>query len=153
MASATSKTGETKPEMKPQPKREEFFAHQLSAGSKERPAIYVAEVSGWSNEDLHKAAQMLYAYQREKQWHDTDAKAAVYSFVKHDKKSTENVFVLEKDESADMFDESQFKTNAAIRAALGGKSKATFLVGSDGSLGPGVLINPLDLSRLKAFYL
>ena len=133
------------------PRKGGLLIHQLSPGSKASPALYAAESDGWSNEGLEAVALELFRYQVEKEWHDAAAPATVYSFVKHDVKSTKNIVVSENAECLERLQD-QVAVNKIIFESLGGRAKATFIIDAAGKFNGMILLNSADLSGLRAFY-
>jgi hypothetical protein len=131
--------------------RNNLFVHQLSKGSASTPAIYIAESIGWTNEDLTKAALALLEFHVDKQWHNADAMAMLYAFVKHDTRSTKTIGFTSSGETLPIL-ENKSKTDALIAAAAKNEVTATFTVNANGTLSETAIASALNVARLGKFF-
>lgn len=122
--------------------------YQLTRGGEGGPAIHVAEVAG-RTEQLVQPLRDLADYEVRKRYIDAGTKTIIYSFVKHDARSTRNLIIQEGAGEAP----ETLEANAMVKNALTRKPLAGFAIQVGNIQSPEVLQAPdVDLRHLAACY-
>lgn len=98
----------------PAAKQPVFFFQLGRGGGASAPAVFLAEVSGWSGGELVALVNKLYRFHAEREWIEPGAQLALYALVRHDTKSTKTI---EVGSAAGLVGDAT-KTSAMIAAAL-----------------------------------